>query len=174
MPKGRLAEMFPGGTSSDVVVSDIYPDAVELVKEKHRREEEKIRANSGEVKTTVDFYALKKIAVKRPFSPVTPTLTITRYHIRLSSRAAEKIENAIENARVEIRANEHFIAVKQDDNGVQCRKEKGGGKRGLYVDRAEVVKQLLDLGWQVGMVIELHWDEDGQFWWGRKPKGADK
>lgn len=165
MAKGRLAEMFPS-TSSDVVIGGIYPIPIGTAKQE---EKEKIQVNSGGVKTTVDFYALKKINVRRPFSSTTPTLTIMKNHARLSGKAAERIEDA----KVEIRANEHFVAIKQDDNGIQCRKEKGGGKRGIYIDRSEVIKQLLDLGWQVGMVIELHWDEDGQFWWGRKPKNGE-
>lgn len=79
----------------------------------------------------------------------------------------------IEAIKIEIRANEHFIAIKAADDGIQCRKEHNGkgSRRGLYIDRLETVRQLVSKGWAVGMSVELHWDEEGQFLWGRKPKG---
>lgn len=169
MPKGKLAEIFPN-TSSDVVVSDIYPDAVELAKKERRREEEKNRAESGQVKNTVDLGALKQL---RPRYAIykSPHLTIGRDYIRISSVAAQQFGR---NPKLAVLANEYFIAVKESPDGILSRHEKCGLRRSVYINRVDLVRQLIELGWQVGMQVELHWDDEGQFYWGRRLKGADK
>lgn len=171
MAKGKLAEMFPAGSGDIMAGQNIYLDAAELAEKERRREEEKARARaeSGQVKNTIDLGALKQLKSRYAIYK-SPCLTIGKDYIRISSVAAQQFG---ENPKLAVLANEYFVAVKESPDGILGRHEKCGLRRSVYINRVDLVRQLIELGWRVGMQVELYWDDEKRFWWGRKPKGRD-
>lgn len=169
---GKLAEVLGGLDPRGSGVDSIYLSAAEIARREQRELQRRYKEECGEVKTTIDPNALEYMTIKQPRLG-TPYLRISANHVGLSAAASKKFRVGDPLA---VKANQYYILVcKNEKYGLPCTREYGARVKtfAVRINSRSMVRELQKLGWSPGTKVPLTWDEDGQFWWGKKPARQD-